>query len=136
VCNAHPFSAQEKSIGSGLRIDIDPIRIHKTTPGEAPWPEEVGGANDRTNHIVPNVPPYPRVPKAKKPTKLQKQIIEAITAHPGPDGVSVNTIFKYIQTNHNADIKKFSVVNALNKGTTLKCFYKRNNLYKVVRKNV
>lgn len=134
--NTHPFSTQEKYIGSGLRIDIDPIRIHKTTHGESPWPEEDGGTNDLTNHIVPNVPPYPAVPEQKKPSKLIKHIIEAITAHPGGGSASADFIFNYIKTNRNPDIKKASVENALKRGTKLKFLYKRSGMYKVVLKNV
>ena len=131
-----PFSPQEKHIGAGLRISIDPIRIHKVSGVESVWPQESGGNNDLTNHDVDNVPPYPDVPKPKKLTPTQKHIVKAILVLKDKNGSPLKSIWGYIQANINPAPTRKGVAIALSKGVASKFFYKRKGLYKVIAQNI
>lgn len=133
---ATPYSKQEKYIGAGVQISIDPIRFNKASNAESAWPQEAGGVNDLTNHVVTNVPPYPVVPKAKKLTPIQENIVEALRALGDRDGSPLVNILKYIKANIKPTPTQPGVRAALKRGVASKFFYKRKNSYKVVEKNV
>ncbi|MEH2334320.1 eCIS core domain-containing protein [Nostoc sp.] len=61
----------EHLLVSGLKLSITPIRIHKVTRVEEPWPEM--SAYKVTDAIVQNVPPYPPAPGTRPPTKVKPQ---------------------------------------------------------------
>lgn len=128
-----PFANHEQYISSGLEIDITPIRIHKTTHVESPWPEQVG--EKLTNHSIKNVPPYPAVPKKKKLTPIQKKIFTAISAMDG-SGATANQISEYIISNETSPPKKGRILAALSQGVSSKFFSKRNGVFKVIQKNI
>ncbi|MFA8434700.1 MAG: hypothetical protein ACEPOZ_09310 [Marinifilaceae bacterium] len=129
-----PFSRSEQLIGAGLNITIDPIRIHKITKVESQWPEEIGGANDLTNYIVSNVPPYPVVPTTKKLTPLQKNIVKAINAYGAP--TSLKDIIGIVQKNYQPTATNNGITLALKKGVKTKFFFKRRGLFSVITKNI
>ena len=129
-----PFSPQEKYIGMGLKINIRPIRIHKITKKEEFWPEEHNGTNALTDHSVPNVPPYPKVPQKKRLTPVQKHIRDAID-HSGV-GASEQYILNYINANVTKPPTKNGVRLGLRRGVKSKFFSVRSGIYKVIAKNV
>jgi hypothetical protein len=128
-----PYSAQEKYIGRGLEIDIKPIRIHKVTGVESTWPE--AAAATLTDHVVPNVPPYPPVAAKKKLTPMQRHIVKAIVAF-GATGASFKEITKYLAANVNPIPTRRGVALALKRGVSTKFFSSRAGAYKVIAKNV
>lgn len=130
-----PYSLQEKYIGRGLKISIDPIRIDKATRAKSDWPEEVGKVNDLTDHEVQNVPPYPVVPKKKKLTPVQKHIVRALVYF-HPARAREKDVWNYIETNVKNPPTKKGVKLALKKGVTAKFFNKRAVGYKLIAKNL
>jgi len=130
-----PATPQEKYIGAGLLINIDPIRFNHAG-AESPWPEEVGGPDDLTNHIVPNVPPYPILEPKVKPTPIQREIILAIADLKDPTGSTFKEIWDYVKANAKQTPQKGSVATALRRGVAKKFFFKRGSRFKVIVKNL
>lgn len=128
-----PFSPKEQFIGEGLQVSIIPIRFDRAG-NESAWPEETAGENHVVDHIIPNVPPYPAVPKTKKPTKLQNEVVSAIRAN-GNKGSSVEEIFKNVRL-RTGEFTEKGVKAALKRGVKFKFFSRRGAKYKIVVKNL
>jgi hypothetical protein len=132
----HPHSLAERYIGAGLQIDITPIRFHKVSGVESPWPQETGGTNDLTAHPIANVPPYPAAPKKKTLTPVQRHIKSALAALGHANGSSFNEIWGWIQANVAPVPSETGVRTWLRKGVSSKFFRKKAGRYKVIAKNV
>ena len=126
-----PFSESEKHIGAGLRIHIKPIRIHKISQVESPWPQEVRGANHLRGLIITNVPPYPAVPEEKVLTPIQVDIMKAILRSRNK---SYQGIWSYIQGNVAPCPTERRVKLALKKGRASRFFLRRGPHFRVAKK--
>jgi hypothetical protein len=73
----HPYNRLERKLSSGLKVSVEPIRKSKESGKTTCWQEK---KSDTKNVIVPNVPPYPPVPVKGNPTKLEKEIMIAISS--------------------------------------------------------
>jgi hypothetical protein len=132
----HPYSADEQHIGAGLQISIEPIRIHKVTNVESPWPEEVGGINELNGHIIDNVPPYPAVAATPSVKPILAKVITAIRGLKEREGSSIDDIVSYIEANYDPAPTRKGIRMAITRGVSDKFLFKRHARYKVIEKNV